>query len=242
MRRFFQLLVFAMLAIYNAIQTVTGGATLNKLMPTGVINQGILGGFSGKVGPVVGGKWKDIDYMRGYIVPANPNTVGQQTVRGKFSALVARAREILSTILQPYWDPYYSNMSGFNAWLSENYALADSDGILDETAVMSKGTLTPTVPTVAEYTTGSGSLEIQWDTDLLGNQTINDIVCAVVLDVTGQRLLGFTTINIRATGTTTLTIETGLTATAIVVYLFFIQGTGSELIVSDSSSAICTAA
>lgn len=31
----------------------------------GKINQGILGGFSGKVGTVVGGSWKGTAYMRG---------------------------------------------------------------------------------------------------------------------------------------------------------------------------------
>ena len=30
----------------------------------GTINKGILGGFSGKVGTVIGGTWKGIDYMR----------------------------------------------------------------------------------------------------------------------------------------------------------------------------------
>lgn len=30
----------------------------------GTIKQGILGGFSGKVGTVVGGTWKGISYMR----------------------------------------------------------------------------------------------------------------------------------------------------------------------------------
>ena len=30
----------------------------------GTINKGILGGFSGKVGSVIGGNWKGIDYMR----------------------------------------------------------------------------------------------------------------------------------------------------------------------------------
>lgn len=30
----------------------------------GTIQKGILGGFSGKVGSVIGGNWKGIDYMR----------------------------------------------------------------------------------------------------------------------------------------------------------------------------------
>ena len=41
----------------------------------GTISKGILGGFSGKVGTVIGGNWKGIDYMRS--IPAsvsNPRT------------------------------------------------------------------------------------------------------------------------------------------------------------------------
>ena len=44
----------------------------------GKISQGILGGLSGKVGNVIGGNWKGIDYLR--IKPsevANPRTEGQ---------------------------------------------------------------------------------------------------------------------------------------------------------------------
>ncbi len=44
----------------------------------GKIKQGILGGFSGKVGTVIGGNWKGISYMRS--IPQsikNPRTDGQ---------------------------------------------------------------------------------------------------------------------------------------------------------------------
>ena len=34
-----------------------------------IISQGILGGISGKIGNVVGGSWKGIDYLR--IMPAS---------------------------------------------------------------------------------------------------------------------------------------------------------------------------
>ena len=52
----------------------------------GKIAQGILGGLSGKVGNVIGGSWKGIDYIR--IKPssvANPRTVGQVNQRTKFT-------------------------------------------------------------------------------------------------------------------------------------------------------------
>lgn len=55
----------------------------------GKISQGILGGLSGKVGNVIGGSWKGIDYIR--IKPtsvANPRTPGQVNQRNKFSATI----------------------------------------------------------------------------------------------------------------------------------------------------------
>ena len=51
----------------------------------GTIKKGVLGGFSGKVGTVVGASWKGIDYIRS--LPAsvkNPRTEGQVTQRTKF--------------------------------------------------------------------------------------------------------------------------------------------------------------
>jgi len=207
----------------------------------GVILQGILGGFSGKVGPVVGGKWKEIDYMRSYVIPSNPNTPAQQAVREKFSALVARGREILSVILNPFWDPFLSSMSGFNAWISQNYSLSDADGILNENAVMSKGTLTATPLLTAEYFTATGAVAVTFSTILNGNQTDLDKVVLVALDETNQTLYSEVLTNTRADGGGETIIRTGLTATAVIVYMFLFQGTGSELKISDSVSMVCTA-
>ena len=55
----------------------------------GKISQGILGGISGKVGNVIGGSWKGIDYIR--VKPssvANPRTEGQVNQRNKFKAVL----------------------------------------------------------------------------------------------------------------------------------------------------------
>ena len=46
----------------------------------GIINQGILGGFSGKVGPIVGFRWKSNYYIRARAAKvSNPRTPKQQT-------------------------------------------------------------------------------------------------------------------------------------------------------------------
>lgn len=46
--------------IFNQVQILS----IKKPIIMGTINQGITGGFSGKVGTVVGGNWNGIDYMR----------------------------------------------------------------------------------------------------------------------------------------------------------------------------------
>lgn len=243
MKRFIQLLFLVALSLYNAIQTVTGGATLKKLAPSGVINQGILGGFSGKVGPVVGGKWKDIDYMRSYVIPANPNSTAQQAVRAKFAALVALARQILSGTLQSFWDPFYTNMSGFNAWISQNYANASSAGVIDETAIMMKGTLTGVEDMAATYDNATGDVDATWtDNSGVGNALGTDTFSMIVLDASGQILHQEYGASTRADEAFTGSIPTGLTAANVIAFGFFLRGTGSELTVTDSASAICTAA
>jgi hypothetical protein len=53
----------------------------------GTIKQCILGGFSGKVGTVIGASWKGINYMRS--IPQhvkNPRTAGQVSRRSKKAA------------------------------------------------------------------------------------------------------------------------------------------------------------
>ena len=60
----------------------------------GKINQGILGGFKGKVGTVIGASWNGIAYMRGIAQSVkNPKTAGQQIQRGFF-------REVLDIVGQ----------------------------------------------------------------------------------------------------------------------------------------------
>jgi len=200
----------------------------------GVITQGILGGFSGKVGPVVGGKWKDIDYMRGYVVPSNPNTTGQQTVRTKFSALVNLARLLLSTILQPFWDLYYSDMSGFNAWISENYILVDGSNKLQATSLMAKGNLETLHTNTSTYDTATGETSISWTAGIQSNGASDDTVGIVIYEKTTDRFF-FDIGNItRNDGTTLVTIDSGFSATNVIVYIFAYRGTGPALEVSDS--------
>lgn len=236
MKRILQMFVLVALAFYNAIQTVTGGATLKRLVPTGVITQGILGGFSGKVGPVVGAKWKDIDYMRGYKVPANPNTTAQQAVRAKFAAMVVYGRTLLPSILNPFWDPFYSNMSGFNAWISQNYDTMSVANELTQNSIFAKGTLEKTSGITPSINGGTGECIIAWETTATGNGEDTDLAVVLAFDLTTGVLYSTIGDVARSVGTDTLTLPDGLADGDVLCSVFFYRGTGSAMIVSDSES------
>ena len=45
--------------------------------------------WEGKVGQTVGAKWKNKSTIRTYTKPSNPNTSGQQSVRGVFAEMTS---------------------------------------------------------------------------------------------------------------------------------------------------------
>lgn len=90
----------------------------------GVIKQGILGGFSGKVAGVVGSAWKGIAYMKALpLSVANPQTAGQVAQRTKFSNVSQFASSILTSLIKPLWDRFAQRQSGYNAFVQANIDL-----------------------------------------------------------------------------------------------------------------------
>jgi hypothetical protein len=98
----------------------------------GVIKRGILGGFSGKVGGVVGSSWKGISVMRSMpLTVANPKTVKQIQQRSKFSKLSKLASDLLTSTIKPYWDRFAQMKSGFNAFIEVNKNAFEGNGNFD---------------------------------------------------------------------------------------------------------------
>ena len=112
----------------------------------GTIKQGILGGFNGKVGTVIGSSWKGITYMRGQAQHVkNPRTAGQIYSRTAFKAVSAALSPISST-LRITFAQGSGKMTPYNRAVSENYkkAIVDQDGtpVVDYSKlILSKGTL-----------------------------------------------------------------------------------------------------
>lgn len=212
------------------------------LLIAGVILSGILGKVSGKVGPVVGGDWKGINYLRSYVIPANPQTPGQVTQRTRFTTIQDYARQVLSTLIQPYWDQYQTGQSGYNAIMSDWLLNADANDLLVSDCSVSKGTLSQQLLDGVEYDTATGITIFDWTQSLVGNQLATDIAIAVIFDKSSGLLYFWEDGDLRSGNSLSMTITIGLTATNLECYLFFSQGTGSTMIVSDSDHVTATAA
>ena len=132
----------------------------------GTIKKGILGGFSGKVGTVVGANWKSISYMRSLPQKVkNPRTLGQRSQRSKFS-LTLKLLQPMTAFLRTGWKLYAHKQSPFNAAMS--YTLANAvtgvypDYDIDPSKVLvSRGALTPATNTFVSF--DSGEVEFQWE-------------------------------------------------------------------------------
>lgn len=84
----------------------------------GTFKKGILGGFSGTVGTVVGGNWKGIDYMRSRpISKRSGSSTAQDVQRLKFS-LAAKFLRSMKPLLMTSFQETGGKMTGANSALS----------------------------------------------------------------------------------------------------------------------------
>ena len=92
------------------------------------LDQGLLGGYSGKLGTTVGATWKGINVVRTYQPNvANPNTQLQRNHRSKFKEIAQLGSFFLASMVKPFWDKHAKRMSGYNAFVSMNArAMSDS--------------------------------------------------------------------------------------------------------------------
>lgn len=191
----------------------------------GEIKQGILGGFSGKVGTVVGSTWKNVSYMRALAISiSNPRTIKQQTQRGKF----AKCQAFLSTIA-PYVRVGYKSLSRsrtpFNAAMS--YILRNAingtfpDFVVNYNRVLvARGTLIPVFNAAASA--ADGKLTLTWkDNSGMGDALATDLAMPLVYNK--QRCEAYYDLNAatRADGTLDLELPDGWADEPLAVYLAF---------------------
>lgn len=87
----------------------------------GTIKKGIIGGFSGRVGPVIGSSWNGKPYMKGRpATVANPRSEKQLDHRGKFTAAIRFLRP-MNAFLRAGFVEMAVDKTAFNAAMSYTY-------------------------------------------------------------------------------------------------------------------------
>jgi len=199
------------------------------------IRSGVLGNTRGKVSGVVGGQWKDVNYIREYVKPANPNTAAQQTIREKMQRVVAFCKPLVGPIFNTYTDRFEKSMSGFNRFVKDNLVLFAASPVYASVKV-SVGKLWFGGLLTAPYNDGTGAIVMTFDTSLGNNGAASDVVYAIVYNKdTGFWYMATGTV-LRSTGTITVTAPAGLTYTDLLCWALAAKYSQSIVTMISNSS------
>jgi hypothetical protein len=205
-----------------------------KNIKMGTIKKGILGGFSGKVGTVVGASWKGIAYMRSLPQKVkNPRTELQLMQRAKF-ALTLNFLKPMNGLLRTGWKLYAHRQSPINAAMSYTIANAITgtypDYSIDASKVfVSRGSLTPAHNASANAAAGrtvifawgdnSGS-NVAKQTDKALLAIVNPAKSEAVFDAAGAE---------RSAGTQSVSLPADWLGETVEAYIGFISEDGRDV-------------
>lgn len=196
----------------------------------GTIKQGILGGFSGKVGTVVGSSWKGISYMRGRAQSVkNPRTEGQMEQRSKFALALDFLKPITAFIRIGY-KVYANKQTAFNAAMSYIVKNAISGAFpnysLDHSlALVSRGSLTQ--PLNANAAMGAGKVTVSWtDNSGQGDAQATDVAMPLAFNVDKGEAVFNTAAATRADQHAELNFPADWVGDTVEIYVGFVSADG----------------
>ena len=163
----------------------------------GKIKQGILGGFKGKVGTVIGSSWNGIAYMRG--IPQSqkdPKTSAQLTQRSLFKEVQSLVSQLSAEQLAFLFPSSPKGMTRRNALVQQLTAVASAVGNekhVDLACLTSLGNAPtadlPDVTIETAETEGSAVLLIGWDAESDWRNThANEYPTVFVANVTKKKI------------------------------------------------------
>lgn len=206
----------------------------------GRIKKGILGGFSGKVGSVVGASWKSIDYIRS--LPAsvrNPRTPAQVDQRSKFATVIKFLTKF-TPILNIGFRNFANNQTAINAAMSYHIhnAVIGQDGEYEidyEKVMISRGPLYK--PLLCEAMIDNGEIAIGWDPKPLANGSSDDYAIVLLYNKTKDEVIVDVNGETRSRGYTGVDFHDHWLGDELEVYIGFVSDDGK--LISDSMYMGC---
>lgn len=159
----------------------------------GIIKQGILGGFSGKVGSVVGTSWKGRAVMKAMpLSVANPRTAGQVAQRSKMTGCVEFAKSLLGTSILDLDNPFAGSISGYNRFVKRNISAFTSVGALIPASFkISEGALGVITGATIDASNGDSIVEITDVVRALSSYNLATDLLAIVVFNETQNEFGY---------------------------------------------------
>lgn len=202
----------------------------------GTIKSGILGGFSGKVGGVVGTSWKGISVMKAMPQSvANPRTNLQVAQRNAMTAAVQVSGVLLSNYIKPLWDRFAQQMSGYNAFVQANMQCFSDTGFSSpESLILSRGKMAATEFSVTAISAAIGVVSATFSTSIADSyQQATDLCYFACYSETSQQWALASASATRSAGAFTVTFKDALTVgEAVYCFMSFRRADGT--VVSDS--------
>lgn len=202
----------------------------------GTIQTGILGGFKGKVGTVIGSTWRGKDIIRALPKrgPDRPTEL-QKLQRLKFKAVSEFLNPVRDTV-STYFGSEAGAKSRYN--LATSYHLTNAVEVTDEVAqilytrvMVSKGTLFGFQNPTVEHT--GTEVTLQWEDNLLmGNATAEDTVNVVFYNQESKVFFVYENAAVRDGLTASITLPQNLAGTSVEAYVFLYS---SKLKISGNS-------
>jgi hypothetical protein len=190
--------------------------------------QGIIGAFSGKIGPVVGSSRNGVPYMKGKGKPRT-GPVGEMEGknRNKFSAGHAWLKPLLS-FLRVGFNGFSRTTYGYNAAKSYNFKHAMKDGQMVPALVrVSDGNL----PLSAELSVSledNSKLQFSWSGDYVDRANARDQIMVLVYNPESRTAIQEVHGAFRETGSQLIDIFHEFTGQVIHVYAAFIAADRSR--------------
>ena len=179
----------------------------------GKIKQGILGGFKGKVGTVIGASWNGIAYMRGLPQSIkNPKTAAQQAQRAFFREVQDLVGQLSYEQLVFLFPESVQGMSRRNLLvkqLSTDPLVAEGSKHADLADITSLGNApTADLPDVSIVASRS-AVTISWNADnAWRSQHANEYPTICVFNVTQKKIfLVHSTVTVGASGSQSFSLE-----------------------------------
>lgn len=186
--------------------------------------------FTGKVGQVVGAKWKNKSTIRSYTKPAYTNTPAQQTVRARFGEMTSYVA-LFADQIRSLSALDTKGMSVRNAIIRLNKEQISSDGFEPADLMVSRGGLPQISTFAATVPTGRTSINATW-TPAIG-ATISERARVVVIAV--DPALNFAIVGSALNNAGTITISAQVPDGAeLNIHFYLIDYRGSSRVGSPS--------